>query len=135
MFFTPQFGRTTLILMVPLSTNDFFKYIYLFFGVFCLGLCCSAWAFSSCGEWGILSSYCVWTYSLWRLLWLESTGSRHMASVSAACRLQSAGLIITWFVGLVALWHVGSSQTRDRTGVQCVARQILNHWATREAQY
>ena len=30
--------------------------------------------------------------------------------------------------------YVGSSWTRDRTGVPCIARQILNHWATREAQ-
>ena len=64
---------------------------------------------------------------------LESTGSRHMASVAAACRLQSTGLEIKWCVGLVAPWHVGSSQTRDRTGVHCLARQSLNHWTTREA--
>ena len=36
-------------------------------------------------------------------------------------------------MGLVAPWQVGSSQTRDRTGVHCVARQSLNHWTTREA--
>ena len=35
--------------------------------------------------------------------------------------------------GLVAPWHVGSSQTRARTRVPCVGRQILNHCATREA--
>ena len=33
---------------------------------------------------------------------------------------------------LVALQHVGSSRTRDRTHVPCTGRQILNHWATRE---
>ena len=37
-----------------------------------------------------------------------------------------------WHLGLVALWHVGSSQTRDRTSVSCTARHILNHWTTRE---
>ena len=36
--------------------------------------------------------------------------------------------------GLVALRHVGSSQTRARTHVHCISRQILNHCATREAQ-
>ena len=29
--------------------------------------------------------------------------------------------------------HVGSSQIRDQIGVRCTARQILNHWANREA--
>ena len=37
-------------------------------------------------------------------------------------------------MGLVAPWHVGSSQTRARTRVPCISRQILNHYATREAQ-
>ena len=35
-------------------------------------------------------------------------------------------------MGLVAPWHVGSSQTRDQTLVPCIGRQILNHWTTRE---
>ena len=37
-----------------------------------------------------------------------------------------------WLMGLVALRHVGSSQTRARTRVPCISRQILNHCATRE---
>ena len=36
--------------------------------------------------------------------------------------------------GLQELWHVGSSQTRDRTCAPCTGRKILHHWATREAQ-
>ena len=39
-----------------------------------------------------------------------------------------------WLTGLVAPRHVGSSQTRARTRVPCIGRQILNHCATREAQ-
>ena len=35
-------------------------------------------------------------------------------------------------MGLVALWHVGSSQTRARTRVPCIGKQTLNHCATRE---
>ena len=35
--------------------------------------------------------------------------------------------------GLVAPWHVGSSQTRAWTRVPCLGRRILNHCATREA--
>ena len=39
-----------------------------------------------------------------------------------------------WLTGLVAPWHVGSSQARARTRVPCIDRRILNHCATREAQ-
>ena len=38
-----------------------------------------------------------------------------------------------WLTGLVAPWHVGSSQTGARTRVPCIGRQILNHCATKEA--
>ena len=38
-----------------------------------------------------------------------------------------------WLTGLVAPWHVGSSQTKARTRVPCIGRQTLNHCATREA--
>ena len=38
-----------------------------------------------------------------------------------------------WLTGLAAPRHVGSSQTRARTHVPCIGRQILNHCATREA--
>ena len=37
-----------------------------------------------------------------------------------------------WRTALVALWHVESSQTRDRTHAPCTGRQIPNHWTTRE---
>ena len=39
-----------------------------------------------------------------------------------------------WLTGPAAPWHVGSSQTRARTRVPCIGRQILNHCATREAR-
>ena len=39
-----------------------------------------------------------------------------------------------WRTGLVAPWHVGSSQTRARTHVPCIGRRILNHCATRKVQ-
>ena len=38
-----------------------------------------------------------------------------------------------WLTGFVALRHVGSSRTRDRTRVSCVGRQILIHCAARES--
>ena len=36
-------------------------------------------------------------------------------------------------MGLVALWHVGSSWPRDWTCASCIGRWILDHWVTREA--
>ena len=37
-----------------------------------------------------------------------------------------------WSTGLAALWHVGSSPIRDGTGVSCIGRWALYHWAIRE---
>ena len=37
-------------------------------------------------------------------------------------------------MGLAAPWNKGSSWTRGGTCVSCIGRQILYHWATREAQ-
>ena len=71
-----------------------------------LSLCHCTWAFSICGQPG--------------LLLLQSTGSR-------MCRLQWL-----WFMGSVAPQHVESSQTRDLAHVPCIGRQVLNHWTTRE---
>ena len=60
---------------------------------------------------------------------LSGTGT----SVIAAPRLKSAGLVVVEHK--LALWHVGSSQTRDLTSVPCIARQTLNHWTTRKALF
>ena len=38
-----------------------------------------------------------------------------------------------WSTGLVAPWHVGSSQIRDQTCISCIGRWILYHRAAREA--
>ena len=37
-----------------------------------------------------------------------------------------------WHPSSVILWHVTSSQIRDRTRVSCTGRWILYHWATKE---
>ena len=76
-------------------------------------LYCCIQAFSSCGEQGLLLVVVVGFLLQWLLLW--SIGSRQRAEA------------------LAALWHVGSSPTRDGSGVSYIARQILNHWTTREA--
>ena len=39
-----------------------------------------------------------------------------------------------WHLGWVTLKHVGSFQTWDKTCVPCIARQILNHCTTGEAE-
>ena len=60
------------------------------------------------------------------------------ASVVVAHGLSSCGSwalerrLSSWHTDLVAPRHVGSSQTRDRTCVPCIGRQILNDCATRE---
>ena len=55
----------------------------------------------------------------WRLLlWLS--GSRAWAQQ-------------LWQMGLAALRHMGSSWPRAWTHISCTGRQILYHWATREA--
>ena len=38
-------------------------------------------------------------------------------------------------MGLVALQHVVSSRTRNRTHVSCIGSQILSHWTTREVPH
>ena len=57
-----------------------------------------------------------------------------VASLVAAHSSRARGLQQLWHMGLVALWHVESSWTRDQTCVPCIGRQIFNHWTTREVQ-
>ena len=58
---------------------------------------------------------------------LRNCGSRAQQLWLAGSVVQAQQL---WHMVLVALWHVGSSWTRDRTRVPCVGRQILNHCTT-----
>ena len=82
---------------------------YVFIG--CTGFSDAALAFSSCSA---QVSHCSSSFCC-RALDLRSEDFR------------SSGM------GLVALRHLGSSWTRDRTRLPCTGRQILNHWSTREA--
>ena len=110
----------------------FFVFVFCFFG--CVGslllhagffqlrpvgatLRCSAWA-SHCGGFSVAEH----GFQARRLQQLQ-----HVGSVVAACGLQQL-----WRTDLVALRHVGSSQTRDRTHVPCIDRRILNHCITKE---
>ena len=92
---------------------------YLFiFG--CTGLHCYERAFSTCGEWGLLSScgtqasccggfFCCVAWAPWHA---GFSGWGAWASIFVAHGLQSAGSP-GWHLGLVVLQHVGSSWTRD----------------------
>ena len=87
-----------------------------------LGLRFCARAFSSCGKWGPL--------------FIAVRGPRGPLTIAAShCGAQApdAQAQQLWLTGRVAPRHVGSSQTRARTRVPCIGRQILNHCATREA--
>ena len=84
----------------------FFKFIYLFLAV--LGLCCCRQALSSCGHQG--------SRSCWRA---QALGGRSQ---------------LLWCMDLVALRHGRSSQTRDRTRVLCIGRQILYPSTSREVR-
>ena len=81
---------------------SFFKFLFMYLFLVVLGLHCCVRAFSSCGERGLL-------FTVMDGL-LIAVASLHM-----------------WHMGLVAPWHVDSSQTRNQTYVPCIGRQILNH--------
>ena len=55
-----------------------------------------------------------------------------MASLVVEHRLWSTRSTVVLH-GPMAPWHVRSSQMKDRTHISCSGRQILYHWATREA--
>ena len=66
-------------------------------------------------------------FSLRRLRLCREKGSSAQASVAAACGFSSCT-----DSGLVALWRVGSSQTRDQTHVPCIGRWICICHTTRQ---
>ena len=75
------------------------------------------------------SLWCMGFLLPWILL-LQSTGSR-------ARRLQqqrNLGSVVVADGPSCFNQHVELSQTRDRTSVPCIGRQILNHCTTREVQ-
>ena len=100
-----------------ISTFNYYLFIYLFMAV--LGLRFCARAPSSCGKRGPL--------------FIAVRGPLTIAA--SRCRAQAPDVQAQqlWLTGLVAPRHVGFSQTRARTRVPCIGRQILNHCATREA--
>ena len=75
------------------------------------------------------SSCSVWAQYLWHVD-SSSCGTQALERMGfSSCGVWAQQL---WRAGLVALQHMGSSRTRDRTRVPCTGRWILNHCATRE---
>ena len=70
-------------------------------------------AFSSCGKRGPL--------------FIAARGPLTTAASLVADQSPDAQAQELWLTGPAALPHVGSSQTRARTHVPCIGRQILNH--------
>ena len=118
MYVDSGFPVSSLALVIACLLKNNFYFTYLFLTVLHLR-CCSGF-FLVVVNWGCSSLQCT-GFSLQWLLLLPSTGSK-------AHRLQ-----YLWRTGLVALQHVGSSWTRDRTCDSCIDRWILYHWAVREA--
>ena len=54
-----------------------------------------------------------------------------LIAMASRCRAQTQDRWL-WHMGLVAPWHIESSQTRDWTCVPWIGRWILNHRTTRE---
>ena len=102
----------------------FFNFSFIFWNLclVVLGLCCCARAYSGCHSG---SYFLLWHtgFSLWRLLSLQSTGSRCLGFSSYGSEARW-----WWCTGLVAPWCVDSSWVRYQIRVPCIGRQILNHW-------
>ena len=83
-----------------------------------LGLHCCVQA-SSCGEQGAACS--------------RSARASH-CNGSSYCGAQALGCSdpVVVMYRLSCPGHMGSSRTRDRTGVRCIGRWVLNQWTTRK---
>ena len=99
--------------------KDFLKNLFIYSFMAVLGLRFCARAFSSCGKRGSL--------------FIAVRGPHYRGLSCCGAQAPDAQAQQLWLTGPVAPRHVGSSQTRARTRVSCIGRQILNNCATREA--
>ena len=94
----------------------------------CMGfsLVAASGGYSSCGA---PTSPCSGLSCLWA--WAQGCpGLRSRGPRSLGHRL-----CLLWYMDLLALQHMASSQIRNWTHVSCTGQWILYHWATREAHY
>ena len=101
-----------------------FYYHLLIFG--CAGSLLLCGFVSSCGERGLLSSCGTRASYCSGFSCCEAQALGHV-NLSGGGMVGSVVAIpgYMWLTGLAALWHVGSSWTRDRTHVSGTGRQIL----------
>ena len=122
-------GRIYLFFSFQASQLYFFKETVLFKKIIdllfsALGLRCYMQAFPSCRERGLLfAAMCGLPIAV------ASLAVEHRCPGLSSCCMQGQKL---WLSGLVAPRHMESSQTRDRTCVPCIGRQILFHYTARE---
>ena len=118
--FIPQMSFFKLLLY---SLQLFFKLIYLFIYLFIyFGLC---WVPASCEGFLQLRQAGASLHRGARAFHYRGPSRRRAQAPDAQTQY-------LWLTGPVAPRHVGSSQTRARTRVPCISRQILNHCATWE---
>ena len=105
--------------------------MFLFFKLFlaALGLCCCMWAFSSCGELGLLF-ITVLSFSFWWLLLLQNMGFRY-AGINS-CSIQAQSLRLAGSVVVVHRLSCSATCAIIPDRIPCIGRWILNHWTTRE---
>ena len=110
--------------LLSLFLGQSFKYIYIYLFILFLGsegLGCCVWACPSCGKRGLRS-----------VLGQEHLTAGGFSSRRAQVLVPGGSAAAVPGLYLAAPWHMGSSWIRDRTGVPCIARQILHHWTTRK---
>ena len=116
-------GKSRRMLFETSLLSDLFLYHFIYFFV-CAGLC---GLFSSCSQWGLLSSFRVPASR-----WGGIPCCRVRASEVAAPQLWSTGLIAVVH-GLSCSWHTAGSRTRGQTHVLHIGRQVLlssSHWGS-----
>ena len=109
----------------------FYLFIYLFI---CLLFFCLYWVFGSCeGFLQLRQAGATLHRGAGTALHRGARASLYRGPSRCGAQAPDAQAQQLWLTGPVAPRHVGSSQTRARTRVPCISRQILNHCATREA--
>ena len=110
--------------------SSFENFICLFLAVLGLGFC-TGFSLTAVSE----SHYLVVVHSLLmagfsccrvQALWPPSF---------RACLPGSRAQVQSWRTSLLAPPHVGTSQIRNQIHVSCIGKQILRHWATKEAPF
>ena len=121
-----------------ISLPQIYSFSFGFLKIFIFGWLCrvlvAAQLFSSCSEWGrLFIAVCELLTVVASLAAEHSSRAFGLQSLQLpGCRAQPQQLRC---MGLVTLWHVGSSWIKDQNCVSCVGNQILNNRATREAPF